>query len=198
MKKFRAKGSKKAEYLEKKQYEYIKREFRDREDLRMEIVCSLLWGCIRIGDVLGTLTVGHFYKNGGTVKEGCEITEQKRGKKRIFKIRGTYLEGLLKKYWDTVKNSPKAAPMFYTQKTREPLKDSGVKKLFRDFIGHRGIDQVSPHSFRKGACRYLYYEKNETLDRIKDMLGHSSVKTTQIYCCINEKDIQNTQNLLFE
>jgi len=52
---FKARGSNKTIPITKDQFEYILSEFHDRKDIRMEIICHLMFRAIRIGDILKIL-----------------------------------------------------------------------------------------------------------------------------------------------
>jgi integrase len=85
--------------------------------------------------------------------------------------------------------------MFYTRKTGEALRDSGVKKLLRYFIGKRGINQCSPHSFRKGGARFMF-DNNVRIENISTVLNHHSTKITEKYICITPGDIEKSMACL--
>ena len=101
----------------------------------------------------------------------------------------------LSKYAPQVSRYPINSPLFYAARTGTTLKDSGVKKLLRAFIGKRNIKQCSPHSFRKGGARYMY-ESGVRIDAISNVLNHHLTRTTEIYINITPADIAESMKCL--
>jgi site-specific recombinase XerD len=192
---FRPGGSKKTVPLTRDQVEFILDEFRDHEDPRMEIICHLLFRCVRIGDVLRTLRIDDVYGRKGALKDKIQFTEEKTGKLRIIGIRGTGFTRALAAYWPQIASLPRTGPLFYTRKTGRPLGDSGVKRLLLRFVGKRGITQCSPHSFRKGGARHMY-ETGVRIENICDVLNHHSTRITEIYIDITPADIEASMRCL--
>jgi hypothetical protein len=120
----------------------------------MEIICHLLFRCVRIGDVLRTLCINDVCGRKSALKNKIHFNEEKTGKLQIIGIRGMGFTRALQTYWSTVTRLPRTGSLFYTRKTGRLLGDSGVKRLLLRFVGKRGIMQGSPHSFRTalGTC----------------------------------------------
>ncbi len=193
--KFKPCGSNKTTPISKEQFDFILNEFSDRHDLRMQIVCHLMYRAIRIGDILTTIKIQNVYEADGTLRDRIEFREEKTEKLRTVPIRGEKFIEALNQYYPVVKAFPKDSPLFYTEKTGEPLQDSGVKKLLRYFVGKRGINQCSPHSFRKGGARFMY-ENNVRIENISDVLNHHSTRVTELYISITPKDIEKSMECL--
>jgi integrase len=193
--KHRGPGSRKTIPLTRDQVEFILDEFHDRGDPRMEIICHLLFRCVRIGDVLRTLRIDDVYGRKGSLKDKIQFTEEKTGKLRTIAIKGEKFTRALASHWPAVARLPRSGPLFYTRKTGRPLGDSGVKRLLLRFVGKRGIDQCSPHSFRKAGARYMY-ESGVRIENICDVLNHHSTRITEIYIDITPADIEKSMRCL--
>jgi len=194
-KKFRAAGSITTKPITRDQFDYILNEFADRQDHRMGIVCHLLYKCIRIGDVLKTLTIQDIYNSNGGLKDKLDFKEQKTKKQRLIPMAGDRFLNSLKNYWPQIKTFNLNDPLFYSTKTKEPLQDSGVKFLLRQFNGKRGIVQCSPHSFRKGGSKEMYLN-NVRIEAISNVLNHANTRVTEIYIDITPKDIEESMACL--
>lgn len=193
-------GSKAALPLTLKQFLYILDEFKDRGDTRMEVLCHLMYRCVRISDCLMTLTISDLYHRNGTIKEQISFYEmkphrkQKDGssriradKKRFLPIAGPRFLDALQRYWRDIEDKNYEGPIFYSIRKHKPLQDSGVRRILSEFIGHRKISQCSPHSFRKGGARKLF-DEGVSIENIRAILQHSSAKVTFVYIGISPED----------
>jgi integrase len=163
----------------------------------MELVCLLLGRCIRVGCVLRILTIDHVYDPAGRPRDVVGWNEEKTKKWRTLALPGgSRLREGLERYWASVADLPRTAPLFYGKKTGQELHDKGVKKLLAEFVGRRGIEQCSPHSFRKYGGRYLYFQCGIEIEVISVLLNHSSVRETRIYLDIQAKDVARAETQL--
>lgn len=133
----------------------------------------------------------------GTIKDKLQYTEGKTKKLRTIPLKGEMFYSALEKYWLIIKENKYRynSTMFYMEKRRKPLNDSGVKFILREFINKRNITQCSPHSFRKGGARYMF-ENGVRIEYICDVLNHHSTRTTEIYINITPRDIENAMKCL--
>lgn len=183
-------GSKKSKALTREQFLFILDEFRDRGDTRMELVGLLLGRIVRVGCVLRVLTIDHFYTPDWQVRDVFGWNEEKTGKWRCEQIgASSRLRDCLERYGLGLRDRPRSAPMFYGEKTGLPLHDKGVKKLLKAFVGRRGIEQCSPHSFRKYGGRYLYFNCGVDIETISQLMNHASVRETRTYLDIKPQEL---------
>lgn len=189
---YKATGSNKTSPLSKEQVEFILSEFLDKKDNRMVIVVSLLFRCIRIGDVTRTIKIQDIYEKNGSIKPNLKYREEKTGKERLIDLSGDILLKALQEYYPQIKDKCRDSVLFYQDKRpAHPLRDSGVKYLLRKFNGRRGISQCSPHSFRKGGARTMYLN-GARIENIRHVLNHSSNRTTEIYMGITPEDVSES------
>ncbi len=67
-----------------------------------------------------------------------------------------------------------------------------VFKMIKGLAAEAEIDKkVSPHTFRHTFATHLY-ERGADLRAIQDMLGHSSIITTEIYSKVNQQHLRDT------
>jgi site-specific recombinase XerD len=200
-KKTKATGSNKTTALSKDQFDYIIDELVDKGDLRCAIICLILFQCTRINDVLQMLKVKDVY-NKRTLSVKHEITfEQMKSRKRkdgviVKKGKTKWIDapGSSKLYREIFKAGHGwNDPLFYSLKRGTPFTDSGVKDVLSKFIGKRGIEQISPHSFRKAGARYLHFEKGVSIEVLCSLLDHESSKYTLTYLDIKERDVREAQ-----
>jgi site-specific recombinase XerD len=194
---FRPKGSRKTRALTKEQFDFVVEAFRRRGDYRMEAICLLMGRCLRIGDVLRTLKIQDIFTQSGEARDTICLREEKTGKSKSFHTQNsTRLREVLADYYKTTLNNlPKDGPIFFGEKTGRPLTDQGVKFLLSEFIGERGIEQCSPHSFRKFGAKYLWTQGVE-IETISEVLNHHSVKETRTYLDIQRKEVESAMAML--
>lgn len=99
---------------------------------------------------------------------------------------------VLRKYCE--ENNITSGPVF-TSRNGNPLNRSNIFREMKFIAKGAGIrdDKIYPHNFRHFFA-YLYYDQTKNIVRLSDLLGHSSIATTQIYArtnidaCIEEID----------
>lgn len=193
---YKAQGSKKTSALSLDQFNYVIDELRDNGDTRMEIICLLMAKCVRIGDVLKTITIRDVFTPNGEVRDEANFKEEKTGKAKKIKLGSSVrLVKCLEAHYPTIKHLPPSSPLFYAKKTGEALQDKGVKKILGQFVGKRGIEQCSPHSFRKFGARHLL-DNGVDIERISQILNHSHVRETRTYLDVKPKEIEEAMELL--
>jgi site-specific recombinase XerD len=193
---YKASGSKKTSALTLDQFNFILDELRDIGDTRMETLCLLLGKCIRIGDVLKTIRIKDAYTPSGEVRAEITFKEEKTGKDKRIKV-GTSkrLVACLEALYPTIRHLAPSSVLFYAKKTGEALQDKGVKKILGGFVGKRGIEQCSPHSFRKFGARYLF-DQGYDIEVVSQVLNHSSVRETRTYLDIKPREVEAAMEAL--
>jgi len=75
-----------------------------------------------------------------------------------------------------------------------PLKAYEVWRIVKYYVKKAGIKKkITPHSFRHTFAIHLLKNGADIIS-IQEMLGHSSIKTTEIYLKIHNKELKNVHN----
>ncbi len=70
---------------------------------------------------------------------------------------------------------------FFANQSGKPLSDQSVQRMIQKYTSLAGIDQhITPHMFRHTFASSLL-DADVDIRYIQEMLGHSSITTTQIY-----------------
>jgi site-specific recombinase XerD len=199
-KKNKPKGANKARKLTKEQVDFVISTYRKQGDLRMAIICALMFQCLRVSDTVGTIKKGDIYLQDGQIREIIEITEQKTGKPKKLKIydrtkkeRGL-LYNMLLEYKPWVAGLRKDAPMFYNQQQGTPLTPRGVNDRLKPFLKQKNIEQISCHSFRKAGGTYLIVIKGWSIEYVRRIMNHSTIKITMAYLDLTERELDEAMN----
>jgi integrase/recombinase XerD len=112
----------------------------------------------------------------------------------LGKTAGTYLKEYLTKirpHW--VKRAPRERKLFLNHSGR-PLKGQTVRSFMRIYRIAAGIKKpVSPHTFRRTCATHLV-QQGADIRYVQKLLGHSDIKTTQIYTRVRPVDVKQTHN----
>ena len=135
--------------------------------LRVGELCDLMWSDIKI-----TTRKAHL-----TVRSG------KGGKRReipLNKDARTALQNLGYRHHKGETN-----PIFLGQ--RGPMTPRGVESMFRKYVAHTELDEVTPHKLRHTFCKNLI-EAGVSLEKVAMLAGHENLETTRRYCSPSDHD----------
>ncbi len=94
----------------------------------------------------------------------------------------------LKKYLDKRGDSNKA---LFINKRGNSLSDRGVRMIISKYIKKAALNlKVSPHTFRHSFATHLL-NRGADLRSVQELLGHSSISTTQIYTHLTIDSLKN-------
>ncbi|PIU82955.1 MAG: tyrosine recombinase [Elusimicrobia bacterium CG06_land_8_20_14_3_00_38_11] len=116
------------------------------------------------------------------VREGKEIERMKH----YLDARRKKAEESLKKYWNIRKKIIDNDILFLNPSGKKISRIS-VWKIIKKYARKAGITKkISPHTLRHSFASHIL-ERGADLRTIQEMLGHSSISTTQIYTHIDRK-----------
>lgn len=112
----------------------------------------------------------------------------KGSKERLIQIENTDVISALKEYKN---QNHSTADYFFTNKLNNRLSEQSVRFMINHYVKLAGIDMhITPHMFRHSFATLLL-EEDVDIRYIQQLLGHSSITTTQIYTHISMKKQRN-------
>lgn len=111
----------------------------------------------------------------------------KGGKERYVQISNTSILEVLKKYYDENEQSIKKSGYFFVNNRESRYTEQSIRLMLKKYTKQAGIERnITPHMFRHSFATYLI-EEGVDVSCVQQILGHSSIKTTQIYIHIVAK-----------
>ena len=111
----------------------------------------------------------------------------KGGKERYVQISNTSILEVLKKYYDENEQSIKKSGYFFVNNRESRYTEQSIRLMPKKYTKQAGIERnITPHMFRHSFATYLI-EEGVDVSCVQQILGHSSIKTTQIYIHIAAK-----------
>ena len=86
--------------------------------------------------------------------------------------------------------SPKERAVFLTRRRKERISNRRVEQLITGAMKAAGLKGFSTHKLRHTAATLMYQTGNVDILTLKQLLGHSSVGTTQIYTHLQEFQVR--------
>ena len=119
------------------------------------------------------------------LKTGIIKVFGKGSKERIIQLCNSDIKSLLKKYRKLYVNHIKNDDCFFINRLGKPISTQSVRLMLHQYVQKSGIlKHITPHTFRHTFATLLL-EENVDIRYIQNMLGHSTITTTQIYTHIN-------------
>lgn len=112
----------------------------------------------------------------------------KGAKERLIQIENTDVLNALKEY---KRSNHLKSDYFFTNRLGNRLSEQSVRFMINHYVKLAGIDlHITPHMFRHSFATLLL-EEDVDIRYIQQLLGHSSITTTQIYTHISMKKQRN-------
>lgn len=70
------------------------------------------------------------------------------------------------------------------------LGKTGIETILKKMEEKTGIDNIHPHRFRRTLATNLL-DRGMNIQDVAEILGHSDLKTTQVYCYISKNNVKN-------
>lgn len=105
----------------------------------------------------------------------------KGGKERYIQIGEPAIITLLQQYYDANKAAIDRSGYFFVNQRGERFSEQSIRLMMKKYAKAAGIERnITPHMFRHSFATYLI-EEGVDISCVQQILGHSSIKTTQIY-----------------
>jgi len=150
----------------------------DWEGLRDRAILELFYGCgIRLSELLKLQWKQIHFKDHYIIVEG------KRGKQRVLPV-GQFAMDALQRYRDKkteIAGDQLSSPNIFVTMKGKPLYPLAVQNMVKKYLQKVSEqDHLSPHVLRHSFATHLL-DRGADLLAVKELLGHSSLSTTQIY-----------------
>lgn len=114
------------------------------------------------------------------------------------KERETYLNAAsclhLKAYLDSRDDDNEA--LFVSERSPHTrITVAGVEKILRRIGKDAGVEKVHPHRFRRTMATNVL-KKGMPLEEVRELLGHTKLDTTMIYCTISKDNVKHSHQRL--
>lgn len=73
------------------------------------------------------------------------------------------------------------------------LQKNGIEAVLKKLGAKAGVDNVHPHRYRRTLATNLL-DHDMSIQNVAQILGHEDLKTTQIYCYINQENVKMDYN----
>lgn len=127
------------------------------------------------------------------IRHGIMKVFGKGSKERVIQLCQTEVLSALKSYFHLFKPTS----FFFINRLGMPLSTQSVRLLIKQHVKSVGIiKKITPHTFRHTFATLLL-EEDVDIKYIQNLLGHSSIATTQIYTHVNsskQKKILSTKH----
>ncbi len=121
---------------------------------------------------------------------------QGKGDKVRFVPLADYTADLIKNYINNIRNkqkiNPKHSDILFLNSRGAQISRQMVFLIIKEIVRKAGIQKnISPHTFRHSFATHLL-QNGADLRFIQEMLGHSSITTTEIYTHLNTEELHET------
>lgn len=111
----------------------------------------------------------------------------KGGKERYIQIVEDSILKLLKQYYNSNQKAITKSGYFFINQRGKRFSEQSIRNMLKKYSKQAGISRaITPHMFRHSFATYLI-ENGLDVSCVQQILGHSSIKTTQIYIHIATK-----------
>lgn len=129
--------------------------------------------------------------------EGEVVVFGKGHKERIVYLSNICIKWL--KIYLNERNAQPEEPLFsHLDKPKKKLTIRAAQLILKELGLKSGVDNVHPHRFRRTMATHAM-DKGMPIEQIKELLGHSKLDTTMIYCNVNTGKVKaNFKNIFNE
>lgn len=111
----------------------------------------------------------------------------KGGKERYIQVASPEILDILKKYYEYNTEAIRTSGFFFVNNRGNRYTEQSIRLMLKKYTKMAGIERnITPHMFRHSFATYLIEEEVD-VTYVQKILGHSSIKTTQIYIHVASK-----------
>lgn len=158
---------------------------------KLALALSILGG-MRVGEI-AALTIGDVRGLDGRAVEVIHLAKhQTKGNRSRRVFLGDELRRILTHFLSNSSKSPDADPLIASSRTRKHMGTVTLSTRMKAIYRAAGIDTSSHAGRRTFATR-----KNELgigMATIQQLMGHSSIQTTALYCHVSDEQLRNAAN----
>ena len=115
------------------------------------------------------------------LSSGLICFKGKGNKERYIQIGDTQVLEILKAYYRENCDRIKQSGYFFVNRNCSRFSEQSIRSMLKKYSRLAGIERnITPHMFRHSFATYLIEEEVD-ISCVQQILGHSSIKTTQIY-----------------
>ena len=124
-----------------------------------------------------------------SLQEGYLLVHGKGNKERVIDIENPDVIKALDNYKNAERNAN--SQFFFLNRHHRPLSDQSVRQIITKYADLVCTEQhITPHMFRHSFATYLL-DAGVDIRYIQQLLGHSSISTTQIYTYVSSAKLRN-------
>jgi integrase/recombinase XerD len=160
--------------------------------LRNQAILELLYACgLRVSEVAG-LTNSRL-----SLDKGIVSVVGKGNKERLIPIYAKAIDALRRYLRESrpklVAHAKQPSDVCFLSTRGNPLSTSAIRSIFKQALGIAGLDpSLSPHAMRHSFASDLLVGGAD-LRSVQELLGHSSLSTTQIYTHLSPDHLKKVQ-----
>lgn len=131
--------------------------------------------------------ISNIKKDSIDLNSGLIRLKGKGNKERYIQIGSTDVLELLKKYYEANTEAINSSGYFFVNNRGRRYTEQSIRIMLRKYSLGAGIERkITPHMFRHSVATFLIEEEVD-ISCVQRILGHSSIKTTQIYIHVAAK-----------
>lgn len=152
------------------------------EKLRDHLILEFLFGTgVRVSELCGIKL------EEVSLAKASMLVRGKGRRERTVHLSNRETIELLHEYYFFHKKAIQSTGYLFVNRLGKPLSYSSVRNLIKNVTTKAGINKkITPHTFRHTFAT-LFLEQDVDLKYIQHFLGHSSIRTTQIYTHVTNK-----------
>lgn len=153
-------------------------------DIRLKAMLELMYAAgLRVSELTGLRL------DGLDLNVGCVRVMGKGGKERVVPI-GERAKWAIQSYLDRRPQTPASVKTLFVSDRKNTMSTVHFWRLIRQAALNAGIQKpVTPHTLRHSFASHLV-QNGADLRAVQEMLGHSSISTTQIYTHVGQSHLQ--------